>query len=116
MLIFHLFSNLLARWEALRKTEGWAALQHHNLLHTTLKVTPPQTLISGPMPWLSCSFKQTPFFTLVPENPGPSFTPQWHPGDIYAFNKNPQQLIPLPVPFLQPTTFHLFVAGDYEVL
>lgn len=106
----------IVRWDSLRATEGWAALQHHNLLHTTLKITPPARAHHHPFPWLSFSVRQASFFTLLPCHSLSGEPLEWHPGNIYAFPNVPKQLIRPPrLSMTEPTYYHLFVSGDYEV-
>ena len=111
------------RWEAIRATEGWAGLQHHTLLHTTVTVTPPSdSSQKRPIdpPRLLVELQQGSFFTILPlHNTGSStgFVPKWYMGNIYAMNWVLPQTVPLPAaPSLTgPTTYDLFVSGDYEV-
>ncbi|KAF8589925.1 hypothetical protein K439DRAFT_1331326 [Ramaria rubella] len=105
------------RWKSLRATEGWAALQHHNVLHTTLRIIPPAQSSRLQVPWLACSFLQASFFALMPVQPTElPFTPEWNPGDIYGLPRPPKQLIEPPALSLtEPTSYHLFVSGDYEI-
>ncbi|KIJ29883.1 hypothetical protein M422DRAFT_214788 [Sphaerobolus stellatus SS14] len=111
-----LISHPHIRWDVLRATEGWAALQHHNVLRGTLKITPPQGASLDSIPWLITSFKQISFFALLPEDADPSHILEWHPGDIYAFKHSPKQLIELSnVSLYNPTTFQIFISGDYEI-
>ncbi|KAF8510217.1 hypothetical protein BU17DRAFT_55579 [Hysterangium stoloniferum] len=103
------------RWESLRSTEGWAALQHHNVLRTTLKITPPTAPKQSLAPWLVCSLKKVSFFTLIRET-SHSPTPEWHPGNIYSLPNAPRQLLELPeLSFTEPTIYHIYVSGDYEI-
>jgi len=46
-----------------------------------------------------------------------SLVPKWYSGNIYDLEQAPPQIIDLPVvPSLaDPTTYDLFVSGDYEV-
>ncbi|KAH9925275.1 uncharacterized protein B0H18DRAFT_1170833 [Fomitopsis serialis] len=102
------------RWAALRATEGWAGLQHHSVLHTTITVTPPPNLSSdtserpGEPPRLLVNVAQGSFFTAVP---------QWYMGNIYAMERVLPQTVSLPSTpsFTGPTTYDLFVSGDYEI-
>ncbi|KIY64911.1 hypothetical protein CYLTODRAFT_424805 [Cylindrobasidium torrendii FP15055 ss-10] len=102
------------RWEDLRATEGWAALQHHALLHTTISVNPPSQGGSG-IPHLLVHLVQGSYFTILPQ--GNTSTPIWYSGDIYDLERALPQVVPLPVPpsFSEPTTYDLFVSGDYEI-
>ncbi|RPD65838.1 hypothetical protein L226DRAFT_566346 [Lentinus tigrinus ALCF2SS1-7] len=111
------------RWESLRATEGWAALQHHNLLRTTLTVYPPSEIpkkqdLSPPR--LVVNLVQGSYFTVRPlagatvESRG---EPEWHMGNIYAMGAAPPNTVELPTPpgLTEPTTYELVVSGDYEI-
>ncbi len=111
-------------WASLRATEGWAALQHHAVLHTTLTVHPPCS-DSQPIPAVPnflVELKGGSFFTLVPADvewkQRHDFAPQWYSGNIYQVDCAPPHLVNLPtVPCaVSPTVYHLYVSGDYEVL
>ncbi|GJJ12463.1 hypothetical protein Clacol_006705 [Clathrus columnatus] len=114
----HLLILINVRWKSLRATEGWAALQHHNVLHTTIEIIPPliESDVSQSLPWLSFSVQQASFFTLIPYHLPSGESPEWHPGNIYAFPNTPRQLIKPPrLSSSEPTRYHLFVSGDYEI-
>ena len=106
-------------WKALRSTEGWAALQHHALIRTTLTLHPP----SNPRnidrtPRILVHLKQGSFFALRPQGVvHSSFIPVWYPGNIYDLERAPPLVIDLPVsPSLtEPTKYDIFVSADYEV-
>lgn len=115
------------RWAALRAFEGWAALQHHTLLHTRITVFPPSkpsaqvAAVREPVRLL-VDIQQGSFFTVLPsqdEGSGEATpqTPKWWAGNIYAINASPPQAVPLPTTPSEtsPTTYDLFVSGDYEV-
>lgn len=111
------------RWEAITATEGWAGLQHHALLHTTVTVTPPSDFSQNQQtdpPRLLVELLQGSFFTIIPSrnaHHSTEFVPKWYMGNIYAMNRVLPQTVPLPAaPSLTgPTTYDLFVSGDYEV-
>lgn len=111
-------------WASLRATEGWAALQHHAVLRTTLTVLPPHFDSEQPpdVPNLLVELKRGSFFTIVPADAeweqGDSFVPEWYSGNIYEVDGAPSHLVTLStVPSAQSTTvYHLYVSGDYEVL
>jgi hypothetical protein len=118
-----LMQNIIS-WASLRATEGWAALQHHTVLRTTLTVLPPR---SGPqlppaVPNFLIELKGGSFFTLVPADvewkQRRDFVPEWYSGNIYQVDCAPPHLVSLPtVPSaVSPTVYHLYVSGDYEVL
>ncbi|KAK0448367.1 uncharacterized protein EV420DRAFT_1712427 [Desarmillaria tabescens] len=91
------------RWESLRATEGWAALQHHAVLRSTLTVHPPiNPSKSTPVPHLLVQLIQGSYFTILPKNGRRE--PQWYSGNIYAMERSLPQQAPL------PTT-----PGDYEI-
>ncbi|KAI0710381.1 hypothetical protein C8T65DRAFT_708227 [Cerioporus squamosus] len=109
------------RWESLRATEGWAALQHHSLLRTTLTVYPPSGAAQQqhlPPPRLTVNLLQGSYFTVRPL-PGADVggTPEWHMGNIYAMGSAPPNTVELPAPpsLTGPTTYELVVSGDYEI-
>lgn len=121
-LIFTLTNNVY-RWDTIRATEGWAGLQHHALLHTTITVTPPslssQNQGAEP-PRLLVELLEGSFFTILPSHDARGLAesiPKWYLGNIYALNPALPQTVPLPIaPSLrEPTTYEIFVSGDYEV-
>ncbi|KAF8078159.1 hypothetical protein FPV67DRAFT_1603782 [Lyophyllum atratum] len=105
------------RWQSLRATEGWAALQHHAVLRGTLTVHPPS---SGhkPFPRLLVNLIQGSFFTILPAGQAERrFTvPEWHAGNIYDMERALARAVQLPFPpcSKEPTVYHIFVSGDYE--
>ncbi|KZT74257.1 hypothetical protein DAEQUDRAFT_702566 [Daedalea quercina L-15889] len=114
------------RWASLRATEGWAGVQHHSILHTTITVTPPPDLSSDfsyrhiDPPRLLVDLIQGSFFTILPSEDRQrpiGAIPQWYMGNIYAMNHVLPQAVSLPdMPSLtRPTTYELFVSGDYEI-
>lgn len=117
-----------ASWASIRATEGWASLQHHSVLHTTITIHPPQSLNTASSvapPRLLVDLSQGSFFALLPsrsnslndESTTIPVVPQWYSGNIYAIDSSSPQTVPLPEPpsHLSPTTYDLFVSGDYEV-
>ncbi|KDR81373.1 hypothetical protein GALMADRAFT_263657 [Galerina marginata CBS 339.88] len=106
------------RWKALRSTEGWAALQHHAVLRTTITLYPPTDLVFGDSPQLLISLKQGSYFALRPQGQDvSSFVPEWYAGNIYDLEHALAHVVYLPaVPSLnKPTKYDLFVSGDYEI-
>ncbi|KAI0713279.1 hypothetical protein C8Q76DRAFT_621267 [Earliella scabrosa] len=113
------------RWQSLRATEGWAALQHHSLLRTTLTVYPPSSLAHGKVsffPRLAVTLVQGSFFAVRPllnstGTQDSAFVPEWHTGNIYAMARAPPNFVDLPSPpsLDAPTTYELIVSGDYEI-
>ncbi|KAI0306728.1 hypothetical protein B0F90DRAFT_1814573 [Multifurca ochricompacta] len=111
------------RWASLRATEGWAALQHHSVLRTTLTLLPPRTHFRLPptVPNLLIELKRGSFFTLLPANveseQGQDIGPQWYSGNIYDIDQAPPHLVRLPTKPspVSPTAYHLYISGDYEI-
>lgn len=109
----------LLRWQELRYTEGWAALQHHAVLHSQLTVTPPADYQGEAykVPTLRADIKFASYFALIPSEPPLPFAPAWHTANIYNLPKSPVQLVPFPTHPTpnQSTTYHIVASGDYEV-
>ncbi|KAI0273854.1 hypothetical protein BC834DRAFT_815835 [Gloeopeniophorella convolvens] len=111
------------RWASLRATEGWAGLQHHAILRTTLTVFPPQhdSQEMHPFPNLLIELKQGSFFALTPADgrgeSDPDAIPEWYSGNIYEMDHAPAQLVKFPtVPStVSPTVYRLYISGDYEI-
>ncbi|KAL1947537.1 hypothetical protein VTO73DRAFT_13261 [Trametes versicolor] len=108
------------RWEPLRATEGWAALQHHSVLRSTVTVYPPSEAEELPEepPQLLVNLLQGSFFAVVPVGELPNgLVPEWHAGNIYDMARSPVNVVALPVspPRTAPTTYSIFVSGDYEI-
>ncbi|KAI0332093.1 hypothetical protein GY45DRAFT_1321394 [Cubamyces sp. BRFM 1775] len=110
------------RWEALRATEGWAALQHHTVLRSTITVHPPNAGVSSDKPpRLLVNLEQGSFFTVVPaisqKAQDGAIVPEWHAGNIYAMGRSPSNVVSFPVApsTTEPTTYTIFVSGDYEI-
>jgi hypothetical protein len=113
---------LYFRWDALRATEGWAALQHHSVLRTTLTLHPPATPCDSSTPpiRLSVHLRQGTFFAILPaswHNQRAHIVPQWHAGNIYAMPNTIPATVDLPIsPSMHTSTeYDIFVSGDYEV-
>ncbi|KAF8184969.1 hypothetical protein K438DRAFT_1597701 [Mycena galopus ATCC 62051] len=107
------FPNI--RWADLRATEGWAAVQHHAVLHTNLTLTP-AAFGSDTPPRLLVQLVQGAYIAIVPASESSSL-PEWHAGNIYAMERTLPRAIELPTPpsTTSPTTYHVFVSGDYEI-
>ncbi|KAI0085425.1 hypothetical protein BDY19DRAFT_896611 [Irpex rosettiformis] len=109
------------RWASLRSTEGWAALQHHNVLRTSITVYPPsESTGSTEPPHLLIDLQQGSFFALRPSDTGGPLTdyiPQWHAGNIYTIDSASPHTVSLPVSpsATEATVYDLFVSGDYEI-
>lgn len=112
-------------WASLRATEGWAVLQHHAVLRTTLTVLPPRSdskQQTPDIPNIIVELERGSFFTIVPADveweQRRNFIPEWYSGNIYGFDGAPPHPVKPPtVPSaVSPTVYHLYVSGDYEVL
>ncbi|THH15894.1 hypothetical protein EW146_g4658 [Bondarzewia mesenterica] len=102
------FPNI--RWTTLRATEGWAALQYHTVLRTTMTVYPPADPTSVVLPNLIVDLKQGSFFTILPQSKG-DIVPQWYSGNIYAMERAPPKTVRFPVlpARNKPTTYDVFI-------
>ena len=114
-----LTGTVLHRWNRIRRTEGWAGLQHHSVLHTILTIFPPTN--SGrdgsPVPpRLHANLIQGSFFTILPRSGG-NRIPKWYSGNVYSIERSMPRIIDLPsTPSSEhPTSYDVFVSGDYEV-
>ncbi|KAI0933809.1 hypothetical protein AcV5_005858 [Taiwanofungus camphoratus] len=114
------FPNI--RWASLRATEGWAALQHHTVLRTKITLYPPSApaLLPNKGPCLLVDLLRGSFFTILPtqtDAPVEPVVPEWYAGNIYSMGRVPAQSVSLPVQPSDkaPTTYDLFVSGDYEI-
>ncbi|KAF9036995.1 hypothetical protein BDZ89DRAFT_1061691 [Hymenopellis radicata] len=107
------FPNI--RWESLRATEGWAVLQHHAVLHTTLTVYPPKQVRSEPH--LRVQLIQGSYFTVLPTTEDADSFPRWYAGNIYEMERGLPRIVPFPkAPSKDsPTIYDVFVSGDYEI-
>ncbi|KAJ4488323.1 hypothetical protein J3R30DRAFT_3696095 [Lentinula aciculospora] len=104
------------RWKALRNTEGWAALQHHAVLKTSLTVYPATYSSSNSRPpHLRVQLVGASYFTITSSNS--EKLPRWYAGNIYDMERALPRVVELPTePALdQPTTYDIFVSGDYEI-
>lgn len=77
----------------------------------------PPACSSGSPPFLLVDLKQGSYFTIRPRDPDISaFVPEWCAGNIYDMEGATPHPFSLPVLSLtEPTSFDLFVSGDYEV-
>lgn len=120
---FPLHYPFCTRWSNLRGFEGWAALQHHALLRTSLTIHPPSSAEQPlPPPNLLFSLTQGSYFTVVPHPSSSSgvtaeIIPEWYAGNIYDMLRGTPQTVTLPTPpsMDKPTVYDVFVSGDYEV-
>ncbi|KAJ7285998.1 hypothetical protein C8J57DRAFT_1286459 [Mycena rebaudengoi] len=111
------FPNI--RWSALRATEGWAAIQHHALLHTSITLYPPEDAAASPPPRLLVELIQGSYIAILPAlgSSEPHSAPEWNAGNIYDMQRTLPRAIELPSPAstIEPTTYEVFVSGDYEI-
>lgn len=109
------------RWRQLRTIFGWAALQHHTLLHTVLAVNLPRDRTLSPSSdgkvYLRFSLKQASFVSFVPRNAidAEPFV-YWYEGDIYAQSPH-EPLISLPASHIIDGTleYDVFISVDHEI-
>lgn len=69
-------------------------------------------------PRLLVQLKQGSFFTLRPQTqPISSFVPEWYAGNIYDMEQAQSRVVLLPEnpSLLEPTSYDVFISGDYEV-
>lgn len=124
---FDIAFERFARWTALRATEGWAALQHHSVLKTSIIIIPPSegapNADKSHVPRLHVQLIQGSFFTVLPSATSKDThlsapaAPKWYSGNIYDMEQAPAQIVDFPVlpSATSPTTYDIFVSGDYEV-
>ena len=107
------------RWSRIRQTEGWAGLQHHSVLRTVLTIFPPTNFDpngSPVPPRLHVNLVQGSFFTILPRSGGDR-VPKWYSGNIYSMERSLERIIDFPSTpsSVSPTSYDVFVSGDYEV-
>lgn len=109
-------------WNQIRATEGWAGLQHLNVLRGWLSVFSPSDVSGDPSePLLRTELLQGAFFTILP--PPDSLerktgTPEWYYGNIYQLERAPAQLVRLPVSPAgnkEGTRYEIIICAPYEV-
>lgn len=109
------------RWEQLRATEGWAALQHHNVLRTYLTVYPPDSKQGRTEadPRLRVECLQGAYFSILPgdETTWTTHVLEWHMGNVYALERAPIQFVSLPVsPYRDKATrYQVVLCVPYEI-
>lgn len=123
------------RWENIRLTEGWAGLQHHSLLHTTIRLLPLQLLNaftnSQPVHLVLAASQCSYIAILNPHQVAGPVTPRWYTCNIYGFSDAPRIRIPLDLtqfkqvvselPSLHNKTkvstieFDVLISLDYEI-
>lgn len=111
------------RWKQLRAIFGWAALQHHGLVHTVLTISPPPGGSSEPILddsariQLHLSLKQASFVGFKPRHKSATgFQSVWYEGDIY--DQSPHgRIVSLPATSLvdDKLEFDVFLSVDYEI-
>ncbi|KAG9120200.1 DEAH-box ATP-dependent RNA helicase prp43, partial [Ceratobasidium sp. 392] len=85
------------RWESIRATEGWAGLQHHALLHTTIRLNPPRLandLERTTPTYLLLSAVQCSHIAVLDRSSSTAVL-RWHTGNIYAYSDAPPTRIPV---------------------
>ncbi|KAH7877813.1 uncharacterized protein C8R40DRAFT_1159305 [Lentinula edodes] len=105
------------RWKSLRDSEGWAALQHHAVLKTSLTVYPVSGSNSNTRPpHLRIKLVGGSYFTIISSN-STGKVPRWYAGNIYDMERALPRVVELPEApsFDKPTTYDIFVSGDYEI-
>ena len=95
-------------------------MQHHAIFRTTLTLFPQVDTNSqiNQSPRLLVELKQGSYFTLRPQNqPLSSFVPEWYAGNIYDMERAQSRVVLLPdtPSLLEPTSYDVFISGDYEV-
>ncbi|KAJ8596145.1 hypothetical protein M405DRAFT_871487, partial [Rhizopogon salebrosus TDB-379] len=108
------------RWEQLRATEGWAALQHHSVLRTYFTLHPPdEESTQGFDPRLRVECLQGAYFAILPgdDTAWTTHTPEWHMGNVYALENAPVQFVSLPISPCRDkaTRFQVVLGGPYEI-
>ncbi|KAG1883042.1 hypothetical protein F4604DRAFT_1740396 [Suillus subluteus] len=109
------------RWEQLRATEGWAALQHHNVLRTYLTVYPPDSKQERTEadPRLRVECLQGAYFSILPgdETTWTTHVSEWHMGNVYALERAPVQFVSLPTSpcRVKATRYQVVLCGPYEI-
>ncbi|QRW22579.1 alpha/beta hydrolase family protein [Rhizoctonia solani] len=85
------------RWDSIRHTEGWSGLQHHALLHTTIRLT--SALSHNPLSlsrptYLVLTASQCSYIAILNSRHG-SLNPRWHACNIYDTDDMPPVRVPL---------------------
>jgi len=116
-------SHPSVRWEQLRATEGWAALQHQNVLRTYITLYPPTSIQEGVQeldPRLRIGCMQGAYFVILPgdETAWTTHVPEWHMGNVYAIERAPVQLVSLPTSPSRDraTKYQIVLGAPYEVI
>ncbi|QRV95276.1 Guanine nucleotide exchange factor LTE1 [Ceratobasidium sp. AG-Ba] len=85
------------RWGSIRATEGWAGLQHHALLRTTIRIDPPElpsVFDNGEPTYLTIAANQVSHIAIFDSESSDS-TLHWQTGNIYAYSDAPRIHVPL---------------------
>ena len=109
------FPNI--RWDRLRETEGWSALQYHSLLHTTFTVYPPSIINhKDKTPNLKIDLSGGSFFAVFPFGSASKDALEWYAGNEYEdHSAQSKAIINVPNVGNDLTCFHILISGDYEV-
>ncbi|KIJ69668.1 hypothetical protein HYDPIDRAFT_24484 [Hydnomerulius pinastri MD-312] len=123
-----LVSHPSVPWEQIRATEGWAGLQHLNVIRGWVSVYPPSVGEDGAgemadeeEPLLRTDLLQGAFFTILPPPDSlerKTHVPEWHMGNVYAMERSPAQLVRLPVSPARNgggTRYEVIICGAYEI-
>ncbi len=116
--IFEVFHPSV-RWQNLRDTLGWSALQNHSVIYSSFTVTPLQSCSPSDehLPMLQIVLKQGSYIAIL-ERDSNSATDEiaWYEGDIYAQSNSPLRLpLTARIQRNQPITFDIFISADYEI-
>lgn len=109
-------------WDQIRAIDGWAGLQHVNVLRGWVSVHPPSDVTSDASePLLRAELLQGAFFTILPPPDSPqrkTHVPEWHTGNIYTLERAPAQLVRLPVSPVrnkEGMRYEVIICAPYEV-
>ena len=106
-------------WDRIRASQGWAGLQHLNILRGWLSVHLPSDVVNNASePFLRTELLQGAFITVLPPHDSPerkTHVPEWHCGNIYTLEGAPVQLVRLPTPPARNTRYEVIVCAPYEV-
>ncbi|KAF8556922.1 hypothetical protein OG21DRAFT_1505960 [Imleria badia] len=105
----------------MRATEGWAGLQHVNVLRGWLSLRPPSNFGGDASdPLLRTELLQGAFFTVLPPPDSPerkTHVPEWHYGNIYTLERAPVQFVRLPVSpsRKKEARYEVIICAPYEI-
>ncbi|KAF8431773.1 hypothetical protein L210DRAFT_984925 [Boletus edulis BED1] len=105
-------------WDQIRATEGWAGLQHVNVLRGWLSVRSSGGAPKPPL--LRTELLQGAFFTILPPPESPerkTHVPEWYHGNIYSLERAPVQLVRLPVSHTsnEEARYEVIICAPYEI-